>query len=80
MGPPSGGQLGHEYDLLNVGDVASILRTSRNSVYRLIEARIVPFHRIRSGLRVQRSDVEAYLASCRVEAIQNEHPLCRQEN
>ena len=68
MGRPLGENFGHK-TLLTVKDVASILNTSPSSVYRLIDARLVPFHRIRSGIRFRSEDIEGYLTECRVEAI-----------
>jgi excisionase family DNA binding protein len=65
--------------LLTVTDVMDLFRVSKSSVYRMIEQRLVPFFKIKSGLRFQRSDIDAYLAQCRTEAI-NEHEYGSSKN
>jgi len=53
-------------DLLNVQELAELLRLSKTSVYRLVEHRLIPFHRLPRGLRFKRSDIDEYLQRCRV--------------
>ena len=60
-------------ELLDVSDLMRILSISQSSAYRMVEKRIIPFYRIRSGLRFKYSDVQDYLHSCRFEAVGNEH-------
>ena len=55
-------------DLITVKELASILRVSETSVYRLVERRAIPFHRLPRGLRFRREDVDGYLNKCRVES------------
>lgn len=56
--------------LLTVSEVASRLRISRVTVYRLIDGRKIPFYKVGGSLRFAESDVEAYLQGGRVESIQ----------
>lgn len=56
-------------ELLTVQEVSEFLKISRSSVYRLVENRLIPFYKIKSGLRFCRKDLEEYLESCRIEAI-----------
>jgi excisionase family DNA binding protein len=55
-------------DLITVRELAETLRVSTTSVYRLVERRDIPFHRLPRGLRFRREDVDAYLGKCRVES------------
>lgn len=64
IGTPSTG-----YELLKVTELASILRVSPTSIYRLVEGRKLPFHRLPRGLRFRRKDVDEYLGKCRVETV-----------
>ena len=54
--------------LLNLGEAAEFLGISPDSMYTLRRCRRVAFHRVGRKLRFRRSDLEAYLESCRVEA------------
>lgn len=56
-------------DLLTVKELASLPRIA-TSVYRLVEKRLLPFHRLPRGLRFNRKDVESYLNNCRVESVE----------
>ncbi len=50
--------------LLTVDEVASTLRLSRQSIYRLIDAHVLPAHRVGTGfgsLRVNAAELDAYL-------------------
>lgn len=47
-------------------EVACLLRLSLSSVYRLVEARQIPFHRLSGSLRFLREDVEAFIADGRI--------------
>lgn len=55
-----------QHELLNVQELADLLRVSRTSVYRLVENRAIPFHRLPRGLRFKRNDIDDYLQRCRV--------------
>ena len=58
--------------LLNVDELARLLRLSRTSVYRLVERRLIPFFRLPRGLRFSKTDVEAYLRKTRVNSVEDE--------
>jgi len=55
--------------LLGVEKLAQLLGVSKTSVYRLVERRAIPFHRIPAGLRFSPKDVDEYLSRCRKETI-----------
>lgn len=52
------GTAAKETHLLTVDEVASTLRFSRQSIYRLIDAQVLPAHRVGSGLGSLRVDAD----------------------
>ena len=58
-----------EKQLLTVAEIANILHVSKTSIYRLIENRLIPFHRLPRGLRFRKEDVEAFLLKRRVGSV-----------
>lgn len=58
---------------VNVRELAQYLKVSPASVYRLVERRLIPFHRLPRGLRFSVKDVEEYLMKCRVESFEHEY-------
>lgn len=52
---------------LSVADVARRLSVSRLTIYRLIEKRVLPAHRIARRLRFAPEDVRRYLCRTRTE-------------
>ncbi|OGL77072.1 hypothetical protein A3E97_01595 [Candidatus Uhrbacteria bacterium RIFCSPHIGHO2_12_FULL_47_12] len=66
-------QLKNQDQLLTVEELGAYLKISKSSVYRMIERRLIPFFKIRSGLRFDIADVEKYLLSCRTEAMNDEN-------
>ncbi len=69
----SHGQTEEQNGLMTVTDVAGYLGISKSSVYRMIEKRVIPFYKIRSGVRFERSDITTYLNQCRYEAFNHEN-------
>lgn len=61
--------------LLTVDDLAALVNLSRSSVYRLVETRSIPFHKISGSLRFSSNDVTAFLASCRVGIVNTKNSL-----
>jgi excisionase family DNA binding protein len=55
--------------LMTPNEVANALRISMAGVYRLVDKRILPFHKVGRGLRFTEQDIATYLASNRVESI-----------
>jgi excisionase family DNA binding protein len=53
--------------LVTAAEVASTMRVSTMTVYRLIQAGDLPATRIGRSYRIRRSDLETYLATRRVE-------------
>ncbi len=73
MSMASDKQLKNQGQLLTVEELGAHLKISKSSVYRMIERRLIPFFKIRSGLRFDMADVEKYLLSCRTEAMNDEN-------
>ena len=55
--------------LLNVGELAELLRVSKTSIYRLVERRQIPFHRLPRGLRFNKRDIDAFLNKTYVDSV-----------
>lgn len=55
--------------LLTPKEAAVLLRISKASLYRLVDSRVVPFHRVGRGLRFSDEDLKTYLACSRVESV-----------
>jgi len=56
-------------NLITPEELASILRMSKPSVYRLIEKRKIPFYKISGSLRFKLTDIEKYINSSRIDAV-----------
>jgi len=52
--------------LLNVDDVAALLRMSAKAIYNMVELRRVPFVRLGRRVRFRRADVLAWVEAQRV--------------
>lgn len=55
--------------LLTLDDVATLLRVSKTTVYRLVERRELPFCRVGRSLRFTAQDIDEYLRTRRVGSI-----------
>ena len=60
MGRRSGGYVGEA--LLTVGEVATTMRVSNMTIYRLIKAGQLPAIRVGKNYRIRESDMNRYLA------------------
>lgn len=56
-------------NLITPEELASVLRMSRPSVYRLIGKRKIPFYKISGSLRFKDSDVKKYIEDARIGPI-----------
>lgn len=56
-------------NLITPDELASLLRMSKPSVYRLIEKRKIPFHKISGSIRFKVSDIDEYIGNARVDSI-----------
>jgi excisionase family DNA binding protein len=56
-------------DILTVEETADRMNMSVRYVRRLVADRQIPFHRIGRAIRITATDVDAFLASTRVEPI-----------
>jgi len=54
-----------ELDLLNINEIATALRVSRMTVYRLIREGRLPAFRVGKSFRVHRRDLASYLDTAR---------------
>lgn len=63
-------------ELIGVKELAKYLGISQASVYRMIERHSIRFYRLARYIRFRRADVEAYLASCLVEPM-NEYECAK---
>lgn len=59
----------HSSDLLTVPELATLLRVSKTSVYRLVEGRRLPFYRFGGALRFERGAVASFLSRHLVRSI-----------
>ena len=57
------------FTLLTPREAADMLRLSKASIYRLVEKREIPFHRVSGSLRFSQKDLEEYVSRGRVEAV-----------
>jgi excisionase family DNA binding protein len=71
--PPSDSRKKHLRVLLDGAEVATVLRTTPRHVRRLVEERRIPFVKVGRFIRFDPDDVEAWLISCRVGAIERSH-------
>ena len=55
--------------LLTPDELASLFHVSKATVYRLVEARRIAFHRIAGCLRFTQKDVDEYMNNSRVVSI-----------
>lgn len=58
-----------QQEFLTVPEVASLLRISKDGVYRLVQRRMVRHYTLPRGIRFKRKDIDQYLESCCTEAI-----------
>lgn len=56
-------------ELLTPDELAQLLKISKSSVYRLIEKRVIRFHKVMGSIRFEKGDVLAFLENSRVEII-----------
>lgn len=54
---------------LTPDDMATLFSISRKTVYRLVDRRLVPFHKIGGVLRFRKEDIEEYLNSTRIDPV-----------
>jgi excisionase family DNA binding protein len=56
-------------ELLRVEEAAEVMGMSARHVRRLVAERRIAFHKLGRSVRLDRADVEAYIAASRVEPI-----------
>jgi excisionase family DNA binding protein len=54
-------------ELLTVAEVAAVLRVSRATAYRLIEAGELPAHRVGGSIRIDKAELLSSVLTTRVE-------------
>lgn len=53
--------------LMTPKDLASMLKVSGTTIYRIVESRKIPFYKINGGIRFKQTDIEAYMSKNRFE-------------
>ena len=56
-------------ELLTPDELAQMLKISKAGVYRLIDKRIIRFHKVMGSIRFEKSDVLSFLENNRFEVI-----------
>ena len=56
-------------ELLTPEEVAQMLKISKVGVYRLINKRLVRFHKVMGSIRFEKNDIASYLENNRVEVV-----------
>jgi len=60
-------------ELLTLDELANMLKISHAGVYRLIEKRLIPFHKVMRSIRFDKNDVISYLQQNRIESVGLQH-------
>lgn len=55
--------------LITLEELASILRLSKASVYRLVGQRKIPFYKISGSLRFKTADIDKYIGNARTDSV-----------
>ena len=55
--------------LLTPDELAKLLKISKNTVYRLVENRQIPFYKVGGGLRFSLKEVEEFIMKNRIEPV-----------
>ena len=55
--------------LLNLRDAAAYLGLSKRTLRRKIDQRVLPFYKVGRLIKVDQSDLESYLNTCKVEKL-----------
>ena len=63
--------------LLSVEEAAAVLGTPVRFVRRLVAERRIPFHRVGRYVRIRTSDLDAFIAAGRIDAMPSTRPLRR---
>ncbi len=56
------------FGFMTVKEVSEVLKVSRDTVYRLLDSRDLPFHMIGGCKRILLTDLKQYLAKTRIQA------------
>ncbi len=56
-------------ELLTIDELAGLLKISKTTAYRLIDKRLIPFYKVKGGIRFDRKDIMDYLRQNRVEPV-----------
>ena len=56
-------------ELLTPDELAQMLKISKSSVYRLIEKRVIRFHKVMGSIRFDKGDILSFLENNRVEVV-----------
>ena len=56
-------------ELLTPDELAQMLKISKAGVYRLIDKRLIRFHKVMGSIRFERGDILSFLENNRVEVV-----------
>ena len=54
-------------ELITPNELARLLKISKAGVYRLVDKRQIPFHKVMGSLRFSTTDIEGFLLNNRIE-------------
>lgn len=54
---------------LTPDEVATLIRVSKQTIYRMTDKREIVFYRLKGAIRFLREDVERFMDNCRVKSV-----------
>jgi excisionase family DNA binding protein len=60
-------------EFITPNELARLLKISKAGVYRLVDKRQIPFHKVMGSLRFSIADIESFLLNNRIEPIGLQH-------
>jgi len=60
-------------ELITPNELARLLKISKAGVYRLVDKRQIPFHKVMGSLRFSTRDIQGFLLNNRIEPIGLQH-------
>ena len=60
-------------ELLTPDELATMLKISKAGVYRLVEKRRIPFHKVTRSVRFDKKDILSFLQQNRIESVSSHY-------
>ncbi|MCH7519910.1 MAG: helix-turn-helix domain-containing protein [Candidatus Dadabacteria bacterium] len=60
-------------ELLTPDELATMLKISKAGVYRLVEKRRIPFHKVTRSVRFDKKDILSFLQQNRIESVSSQY-------